>query len=79
MAYPNTIEAGNLTQALDYDSNRRLIYHGLAQPGTAKSAAGWQIISFTYNSNGDLTDIQWADGNFQLDNVWNDRATLSYS
>ena len=66
------------TQALDYDGSNNLIYQGQAAPGSSKAAAVWKITSFTY-SGGNLTDIQWADGNLNEDNIWNDRVSLSYS
>ena len=66
-------------QALDYDGSGNMIYQGTADPGTAKSAAGWRIAKFTYDGSGNLTDIQLADGDLNYDNVWNDRASLSYS
>ena len=64
--------------ALDYDGSGNLIYQGQAVPGSAKSAAVWKITKFTY-SGSNLTDTEWADGNHYEDNVWNDRASLSYS
>lgn len=53
-------------------------YIGLAIPGTAKSVASWQIKKLTYSGN-NVTDIQFADGDNNFDNVWNDRSGLSYS
>lgn len=67
------------TIALDYDSLGNLVYIGRAQPGTAKNDAGWQIMKLTYDGNGNLTDVQWADGDEQFDNVWDNRAVLVYS
>lgn len=53
-------------------------YLGQAVPGTETSAAGWRIQRLTFSSDGDVS-TQWADGNSDFDNVWNDRATLTYS
>ena len=64
--------------ALDYDANNNLIYQGTAYPSITKASAGWRIKKFTYTS-GNLTDIQFADGNDNYDNVWNDRAIYTYS
>ena len=48
---------------------------GFAAPGVATSAATWKISRIT-----DADDtILWADGNGDYDNVWDDRASLSYS
>jgi len=77
MAY-QPIELKN-TIALDYDANDNIIYKGEANAGSAKSAAAWKISKYSYDVDGNLTDIQWADGNLQEDNVWDNRASLSYS
>lgn len=66
-----------LTIAMEY-SGENPIYIGKAQPGTAKSAALWQIQKLTYDGN-NVTDVQWADGDTDYDNVWNNRDSLSYS
>ena len=66
------------TTALDYDVNGNLIYFGKADKGASKAAAQWSIIKMTYDMNSLITDIQWADGNGLFDNIWNDRAVLSY-
>ena len=53
-------------------------YLGESFPGTATSAAAWRIQRFTFDVSGDVT-IEWADGNAIMDNVWDNRAALSYS
>ncbi len=67
------------TQRLAYDGSDNLIYLGLAIGGTATSAALWQIRAFAYDGSDNLTSILLADGNLEFDNVWDDRAALSYS
>lgn len=52
-------------------------YFGFALPGTATSAAAWRIQKLTVT--GDISTFEWADGNGNLDNVWDARASLSYS
>ena len=69
----------NFSLALDYDADGNLLFQGLAQPGTAKSAAEWRVKKFFYDASDNLTDIQFADGNKDFDNIWDNRATLSYS
>jgi hypothetical protein len=54
------------------------IYRGRANPGTAPSAASWRIEEITLAVDGDAT-ILFADGNDSYDNIWNNRAGLSYS
>ncbi len=55
-----------------------LAYLGKAYPGAAESAAVWQVQKLVFGIDGDVT-ITWADGNAAFDNVWDDRASLSYS
>lgn len=54
------------------------IYRGNAIPGTATSAASWRIEEITIAVDGDVS-ILFADGNDSFDNIWNNRAGLSYS
>ena len=66
-------------ERLDNTANNRLtLYHGWAAPASATSAAVWRIKKFTY-SNNRLTQTEWADGNGEYDNIWDNRASLSYS
>lgn len=55
-----------------------LAYVGEALPGTLDSAPSWRIKRLTLGLDDDVV-TEWADGNANFDNVWNDRATLSYS
>lgn len=68
-----------ITERWDYDINGNMIYHGIAIPGSATSAAVWFIEKYTYNADNQATVHQLADGNDQSDNVWDNRASLSYS
>lgn len=52
-----------------------LTYIGNAPIGSATSAAVWQIKRLETPG---LTKL-WADGNDNFDNVWDNRASLSYS
>jgi len=58
------------------DSNPNTIYEGYAAPATAINAAAWAIKRIT--QSGSQTVSQWANGNKNFVNVWNDRATLTY-
>lgn len=51
-------------------------YIGEAVPGTALSEPKWRIKKILTTVAG--VDILWADGNSDFDNVWDDRATLTY-
>lgn len=51
-------------------------YWGTAKVGTATSAASWRIA----RTKDDFTEQdKYADGNDDMDNVWDDRASLIYS
>jgi hypothetical protein len=51
-------------------------YMGEAAPGTGTDEALWRIRRIT-ESAGDVT-VEWADGDSSFDNVWDDRAGLTY-
>lgn len=51
-------------------------YVGEAAPGSSAAAAAWRIRKLT-KTGGNLS-IKWADGDALFDNVWDDRASLSY-
>jgi hypothetical protein len=53
-----------------------LAYVGEASPSASSAAAIWRIKRLDTTAG---LVIQWADGNSHFDNVWDDRATLSYS
>lgn len=53
-----------------------VVYVGYADPGTATSAASWRIKKID-TSNYPITT--WADGNSNFDNVYDNRASLTYS
>jgi len=52
-------------------------YVGQALPGSSPASAVWMIKRLTEVA-GDLT-IEYADGNDNYDNIWDDRVVLSYS
>jgi hypothetical protein len=54
-----------------------LAYYGTAAPGSATSAAVWRIMR--KDVAGTLTRYLFADGNANCDNIWDNRASLSYS
>lgn len=59
------------------ESNPNIIYKGFASPAAKVEEAVWAIQKISNTS--DVCAYQWADGNKNFDNVWNNRATLSYS
>ena len=58
------------------DSANPILYLGAAEPGSATASAVWRIQRFDVTSGVTST---FADGNDNFDNVWNNRAALSYS
>jgi hypothetical protein len=54
------------------------IYRGSALPGTAAGASAWRCEEITIATDGDVT-ILFADGDDDYNNIWNNRASLSYS
>lgn len=73
----NTSEA-SYTSRFDYDGSGNVIYTGIAKPGTLSSAAAWSIRRYTYSS-GNVTVVEHADANTLMDNIWDNRASLSYA
>lgn len=65
-----------LAQQVD-EASATVTYRGWAAPGTATSAASWRIQKISVS--GTVTSITWADGNINMDNIFDNRATLSYS
>ena len=72
-------EKSDLKQVVAYDANDRPEYIGYAYPGTAKSAPGWQIQKKTYDVNGLVTDIEFANGSNGYENVWDDGEGTDYA
>lgn len=58
------------------EASSTITYVGFAVPGTATSAASWAIKRLDSTSG---LVVLWADGNSNFDNIWDDRASLSYS
>ena len=58
------------------ETDGSVFYAGQALPGTATSAAGWQIQRITLGANS--IDVVFADGNSNFDNIWDNRLGLSY-
>lgn len=54
------------------------LYVGKAAPGSASSAAVWQVKKLAYSGT-NVTQVDWADGNDSFDNIWDNRASLAYS
>ena len=59
------------------EADATTIYVGEATPGTATSAASWRVKRV--DSSSITAEILYADGNDSFDNIWDNRASLSYS
>lgn len=68
----------NYTLVFDYDASNNPVYIGKALLGSPKSDPVWQIRKLTYSGT-NVTDIQWEDGDDLFDNIWDNRASGSYS
>lgn len=73
MQYTESIERP-LAFRKDDTSSATYTYFGEASPGTAEADDEWRISRMTNSTK----SILWAGGG-KFVNVWNDRASLSYS
>lgn len=71
-------EAPALIQRMDYNASNLPIYIGLAIPTSLSSAAVWQIRRLTYTGN-NVTLIEFADGDTEFNNIWDNRVSLNFS
>lgn len=71
-----TTQAKALALQVDAVSDS-LMYIGEAAPGVATATAAWRIKKMTIT--GTVTAIAWADGNGNFDNIWDNRAALTYA
>lgn len=53
-------------------------YIGIAPSGSLESSPVWKITRITTSGN-DITAVEWADGNRNSDNVWDDRQLIEFS
>jgi hypothetical protein len=74
------LEGKGLRIELDYAGGPgdQPTFVGYAPPGKLTSDKTWKIMKCIY-AGANLTERLWADGDTKFDNVWDDRAGLSYS
>lgn len=65
------------TVRLDPTTTTNITYIGKAVIGSSEAASVWQIK--TFDKTASTKKILWEDGDSNFDNVWNDRASGSYS
>jgi hypothetical protein len=68
-------DMGSLVQRID-EASATITYIGYAQDGSSIADAVWSIKRIDTSSG---TTIEWADGNNNFDNVWDNRAALTYN
>lgn len=75
---PNgSINAAPTDEALRVDTvSAALSYFGYAAPGTLNAASTWKIKRVS--TAGAIVTTEWADGNNAYDNIWDNRAGLTY-
>ena len=59
------------------DDGAGTVYTGYALRGTATSAAGWFVMKSV--TTGTITTVRFASAPFEMDQVWDDRASLTYT
>jgi len=67
------------SERLDYDGSGNLLYLGIAHPNQITTEAVWQIRKFAYDGSGNLLSMLYANGSKKFDQIWDDRAALSYA
>ncbi len=72
-----TQTSSSLTLQMD-EAGSGITYVGDAPIGSATSSAVWRIKRLDESGDPELI-IKWADGNADFDNVWNNRASLTYT
>ena len=63
---------------LDYVGGTNPIYVGWAQPGRGINDPAWRICRLTYDGNGNVTALEWAEATIAYAWKWVSRAGLSY-
>jgi len=81
MFWNNMIDASKYCQLYDYDASNNAIYFWECLPWDSLKTTEplFRIKKFTYDISGNMTLWNYADWNIVMDNVWDDRAILSYS
>jgi hypothetical protein len=75
---PGSMALTTRSDTIDPTVFPEVTYRGDALPGTATSAAAWRVQRLTQQSDGDMA-IEFADGDDNFDNIWDNRLSLSYS
>ena len=68
------VDSPPLALAWDTTTTANVVYVGYAVTGAITSASVWRIM----NVNTSTGRVTWADGDGSSNNVWDDRASLTY-
>ena len=71
-------EIENAVRTKPKSTDATIVYVGEAFPGSAEGDAVWRMKRIT-NAGTDDATVEFADGNQNYDNIWDDRETLTYS
>jgi hypothetical protein len=74
-------ELATLAKQIDFTLGDTVIYQGSADAGSVTSAAVWRITRATFVANPPNSEdiaIEFADGDSNFDNIWDNRLALSY-
>lgn len=66
-------------QNIEYDVNMNPVYVGIAKVGASNASPLWHIKQMTYDANNNPLTVRFANGTADFTNIWNNRATYSYS
>ena len=69
-------DSDNFTTKIDA-ADANTTYIGKAKFGLATSVARWQIKKISISGN--VTTISWANGDDDFNQIWDNRASLTYS
>ncbi|MBF0371246.1 MAG: hypothetical protein HQL52_17495 [Magnetococcales bacterium] len=69
---------GFLITRIAYNGNNDPEYVGQAIPGSTTGDAVWQVKRITYDGNQNPTVIEFAGVAASFNQVWDDRASLTY-
>jgi len=63
---------------IENDGSGNPLYVGESSPGAPSSGATWRIKKIAY-SGGYVVSVKYADGDELFNNIWDNRASLTYS
>lgn len=85
-ATPLPVASMSALMAMQIDNsavNNQPLYVGTAKAGSATGASAWRIQKLSYDGNGNVSAISWANvdvnGIPSSAEVWDNRAALAYS